>query len=627
MDRRSVVFIILITLSFLGIRYYYDQKQEQALIEWKKNNPQDILEPFSHPKEPPSIQEPLKISPSHEAEPASNALYVLESPYQQIVISQKGGSIVEINLPFAKEPNQSGEVHAIYIDKELELQKNASAYFPYTQATRFDGSKVEPTLGGAYPLLRRSSTPGSTPLSSMLLFTSDDEFDKTFYQVTHFDQRSLVLEAQLPTRIIRKSFSFPADPTRYPYCLDVDIQIIGNKKDLMLSSGVPDNEIISGASGTTLKYRLVKGSKSEVISLDLPQTEFRSTSIQPDWAATSNGFFALIFDPIKGTKPGLSFKHISEQMAPSRLKALPEFAKTDLSGYFAQIPLDHTSDHFTARLFAGPLSDPIFSLIDRHSLEDGMEKPSNYNACISFHGWFSFISEPFSKFLYFLMSQCYKIIPSWTVAIIFATIILRIFMYPLTKWSQNSMLKMREIAPEVKAIQARYKKEPQKAQIEIMTLYRAKGVNPFSGCLPLLIQMPFLIGMFDLLKSTYGLRGASFIPGWIEDLSQPDRLFSFGFTIPFIGSYFHLLPILLAAVMWWQQKLSSPLPKDPANMTDAERQQRAMGNIMTVVMTVMFYHFPAGLNIYWLSSMLLSIAQQIWTNKQFSISKESVKKK
>src|SRR5262249_815759 len=149
--------------------------------------------------------------------------------------------------------------------------------------------------------------------------------------------------------------------------------------------------------------------------------------------------------------------------------------------------------------------------------------------------------------------------------------------------------------------------------LEIMNLYRERGVNPVSGCFPLLIQMPFLIGMFDLLKSTFELRGASFIPGWIDDLPAPDVLFSWNRPLPLIGNQCHLLPILLGVVMVVQQRMMSTMPKDPSLWTEQQRQQRFMGNIMAVVFTVMFYSFPSGLNIYWLSSMLLGMLQQYLT--------------
>jgi len=178
------------------------------------------------------------------------------------------------------------------------------------------------------------------------------------------------------------------------------------------------------------------------------------------------------------------------------------------------------------------------------------------------------------------------------------------------------MRRMQKLSPQIQAIQKKYKKDAKRAQMEIMTLYREKKVNPFMGCVPILIQLPFLLAMFDLLKSSFQLRGASFIPGWIDNLTAPDVLFSWQTPIFFFGTQFHLLPFLLGGVMFLQQKISTAgAPKDPNKMNDQQRQQKAMGTIMTVVFTVMFYNFPSGLNIYWFSSMLLGVFQQWGTNK------------
>ena len=159
--------------------------------------------------------------------------------------------------------------------------------------------------------------------------------------------------------------------------------------------------------------------------------------------------------------------------------------------------------------------------------------------------------------------------------------------------------------------------------MEVVALYREKKVNPLSGCLPILIQLPFLIGMFDLLKSVFELRGASFIPGWINNLTAPDVLFSWNYPVFFFGTSFHLLPLLLGAIMYVQQKFASQTPKDPALMTDSQKQQKMMGNIMVIVFSVMFYHFPSGLNIYWLSSTALGIFQQWFSKRNLKMKKSS----
>ncbi|MGE3535304.1 MAG: membrane protein insertase YidC, partial [Parachlamydiales bacterium] len=267
----------------------------------------------------------------------------------------------------------------------------------------------------------------------------------------------------------------------------------------------------------------------------------------------------------------------------------------------------------------------ILAKVDQTYSDPATGYNPSYISALSFHGWFTFISEPFARFLFVLMKFFYQITSSWGISIILLTIALRIMLYPLNAWSIKSTLRMQEVAPKVAAIQEKHKKDPKRAQIEVMNLYREKGVNPLTGCFPLLIQLPFLIGMFDLLKSMFELRGASFIPGWIDNLTAPDVLFSWNYPVIFFGTDFHLLPFLLGAVMWVQQRFSSSTPKDPAMMTDQQKQQKMMGNIMTIVFTVMFYHFPSGLNIYWLSSMALGILQQWFMNRKMVQQKAIVK--
>ncbi len=268
------------------------------------------------------------------------------------------------------------------------------------------------------------------------------------------------------------------------------------------------------------------------------------------------------------------------------------------------------------RFFAGPFDTAILKEIDKLYSNPETDYNPDYISCQTMHGWFTFISEPFAKFLFVLMNLFHSFTNSWAFSIVLLTLSLRIMLYPLNAWSTKSMVRMQQLSPEITALQEKYKKDPKKAQIEVMHLYREKGVNPASGCLPLLIQMPFLVGMFDLLKSSFALRGAPFIPGWIDDLTAPDVLFRWSYSIFFIGNELHLLPILLGIVMFAQQRLMASGPKDPSLMTEQQRQQRTMGTIMTGLFTVMFYNFPSGLNIYWLSSMLLGILQQWITAKK-----------
>ena len=158
----------------------------------------------------------------------------------------------------------------------------------------------------------------------------------------------------------------------------------------------------------------------------------------------------------------------------------------------------------------------------------------------------------------------------------------------------------------MKAVQAKYKDNVQKQQQEIMALYKEHKVNPLGGCLPMLIQIPVFIALFVVLRSAIELRFAHFL--WIKDLSQPENLFPG--ILPF-GLSLNILPIFMAATMFWQQKLTPSASADP-------NQQKIM-MFMPVMMLVMFYNFASGLALYWTTQNILMIAQQLTMKKKSKV--------
>lgn len=568
-------------------------------------------------------------------EVAEEKYYVLENDFQQLVFSNIGGALVEINLPFQTEQNQKSVVREIEFDREIVQRHPYNARFPahpfYTSAkgsgTSFE-DHIEGHLGGYYPLLRRDLIENRNRKSvkvpprfyALNIVSEYPEVAQLVYEVKKFTKDTIVFETVQHHRRITKTFTLANENVGAPYSIDLSINIEGDARGLWLTSGVPEVEWISGAISPSLKYRIMRNNKGEVESIDLPKDAITNTSVYPDWVCNSNGFFGSILNPTSKLDPGFRAQYVSGTIVPSRFveieQEMEKYKPQDLPGYMMLIPLNNKGGSMEFHVFAGPFADSILQKVDAHYSNPATGYSPSFADCQSFHGWFTFISEPFSDFLFLLMKFFYSITNSWAFSIILLTVALRIMLYPLNAWSTKSMLQMQQIAPEIAKIQEKYKKDQKKAQLEIMNLYREKKVNPMSGCVPLLIQMPFLIGMFDLLKSTYELRGASFIPGWIDNLTSPDVLFSWTTPIFFIGNQFHLLPVLLGLVMFFQQRMMSTLPKDPSLWTDQQRQQRAMGTIMTVVFAIMFYHFPSGLNIYWLSSMLLGMAQQWWTSRR-----------
>ncbi|MCE2982034.1 MAG: membrane protein insertase YidC [Parachlamydia sp.] len=630
MDKRSLVFVVALSFTLFALNLFFQNQNLRQREEWEAR--QKTVQATA--VEAPLVEEVEKTFEPVVSKSKEEKFYVLENSYQQLVFSNRGGALAEINLPFKTDANEKSVVREIETDRMMVENHPYNAYFPghsyYTPPTERGEEAVYNemgVLGGYYPLLRRDlvqipprKTKKVEPRFYALNLVSDyPELAELIYEVTHFDAGSITFEAVQNHRRITKTYTLNDPSKDAPYTLNLSVQIEGNSKNLWLTSGVPEVEWISGAAAPSLKYRVTRNQKAEVEKIDLPKETYTLSSIFPDWLCNSNGFLGTIMDPLSDIEAGFRVQAVSGTEVPSRLTEIDQeydrYPDADLPGYMTLLPLKQKSGTMNFRFFAGPFEGDILKEIDaRYSNPETGYNP-DYIACQTMHGWFTFISEPFSKFLLVLMKFFHSLTGSWALSIVLLTISLRVMLYPLNTWSTKSMVRMQQIAPEVAALQEKYKKDPKKAQIEIMGLYKERGVNPASSCLPLIIQMPFLIGMFDLLKSSFALRGAPFIPGWIDDLTAPDVLFSWSKPIFFIGTEFHLLPILLGLVMFLQQKFMTPAV-DPSQMTDQQRQQRAMGTMMTVVFSVMFYNFPSGLNIYWLSSMLLGMGQQWFVSRQ-----------
>ncbi|HEX7435703.1 MAG TPA: membrane protein insertase YidC [Caldimonas sp.] len=245
---------------------------------------------------------------------------------------------------------------------------------------------------------------------------------------------------------------------------------------------------------------------------------------------------------------------------------------------------------FDARLFVGPQEEDKLA-----GLAPGLELVKDY-------GWFTILAKP----LFWLLTQLHKVIGNWGWSIVGLVVLLKIAFYWLNAKAYGSMAKMKAINPRIMEMRERLKDKPQQMQQEMMRIYREEKVNPLGGCLPIVVQMPFFIALYWVLLSTVEMRGAPWI-GWITDLSQPDTLFG---ILPFIHMPVGLLPILMTGTSLLQTWLN-PTPPDPV--------QARMMWIMPLVFSVMFFFFPAGLVLYWLTNNILSIAQQYLINKRLGV--------
>lgn len=216
-----------------------------------------------------------------------------------------------------------------------------------------------------------------------------------------------------------------------------------------------------------------------------------------------------------------------------------------------------------------------------------------------------------AKIIYNLMTIINNIIHNWGICIILISLIIYGALYPLTIMGMSSMKRMQLLQPQIAKLREQHKSNPQKLNKEVMELYKTNKVNPFGGCLPFIFQMPIFIGLYQVLWRSIFLKGSGFL--WIKDLAEPDRLFTFPFNIPFLGNELNILPILMAIVMFFQQKVTqkSMVVVDP----DQATQQKIMAIFLPIFLGFVFYRFASGLSLYFTIFYSLSTLTQIKMSK------------
>lgn len=204
----------------------------------------------------------------------------------------------------------------------------------------------------------------------------------------------------------------------------------------------------------------------------------------------------------------------------------------------------------------------------------------------------------------------HKIARNWGLAIILLTVGINLLLFPLTRASFLSMKRMQDLQPQMTRLREQYKNQPEKMHKEMMDLYKKHKVNPFGGCLPMLLQMPVFIALYVALSKSVILINAPFF--WIDDLSTPDRV-PLPFSLPFIGSEIHLLPLIMAAGMAVQQKFTQmpAAAQDPA----IAQQQKMMAVLMPIIFCFIFYTMPSGLVLYWLTNTVLMTSYQAFLKR------------
>ncbi len=305
------------------------------------------------------------------------------------------------------------------------------------------------------------------------------------------------------------------------------------------------------------------------------------------WAGPTDQYFAAVFIPDDPNSAALVTLRNAMSVARDPEKAdSKEVVNVDVLG--AAVGNLHGTT--MERVFAGPKELEVLQKVT----VPGVGTDNDLNGLVDF-GFFGIIA----KFLFLWLKWTYHhVVPNWGWAIVLQTLIVSLLLLPLRVTQMKSMLKMQRVAPQIKAIQEKYKKyslrDPRKAPMneEISALYKKEGVNPAGGCLPMLIQLPFLWAYYQMLRIALDLRHAHWL--WIHDLSAADPLY--------------LLPIFMVASMLLAQKMTPQVGMDPA-------QQRMMTIMMPLMMGFFFFRLPAGLNLYYAEANVIQMAQQAVMNR------------
>ncbi|HCK99012.1 MAG TPA: hypothetical protein DHW42_02740 [Candidatus Marinimicrobia bacterium] len=380
------------------------------------------------------------------------------------------------------------------------------------------------------------------------------------------------------TNSIYKSLTFYGD--RYTLDIESDLrnlqrEMATNNYDLVWNGGLAYTEPNISDEMRYSKAYALSGGETETFDVKANKSGHTNFTGLTSWTAIRTKYFAAAFIPESECLAyGLSGSSI------------PISEKNYYKKFSMSVSLPVESVNRTS-LFVGPLDYTTIKNLGA-DLENIMSLGK--------------ILRPISKFILWSFIHLRTIIPNYGWVLIVFSFLLKIVLYPLTNKSMQSMKEMQKLAPKIEELKVKFKNDPQKMSAAQMKLYKEHGVNPMGGCLPLLLQMPILIALFTVFRTTIELRHAPFI-WWITDLSAPDTIFTLPFAIPIYGQYVNVLPVIMALSTILQQKMSG-------SASSSNPQQKMMMYMMPIMFFFMFNQFPSGLNLYYTLFNLLTVIQQ-----------------
>ena len=545
----TIIFFVLSILIFFGYTYFFSkpdksQVKKPAGTEVSvESSPAPGTGQTAAPEEFQEQEVSDDIHPSPEGR-----LISVDTPLYHGVIDTAGGRIYKWELKKYREHTDGSA--------PVDLFRNSPPGF--SSLLRVKGYNVPELIPFEYSGQDSISVQEGT---AELTLTWKSPEGLTVRKIYGFDSSTYVLKQRFEV----------TNPGSEPLPQKLDIKWFGRIEE-------------HGRGGNSMSFvALVSGDVENVIKRP---KEAKSYSGVIEWFGFSQKYFTSSFLPETGADTTVTLTAYGDK---SLVKAL--------YGYPADtIPPGKTSVK-NWEVYLGPLEYDIVKAVG-YNLQESI----NY-------GWVEFLAKPLLDFLKWLNSYFHN----YGISIIVITVIMRLIFLPLTIRSMVSMkrmqVKMEQIKPKIDALKEKFKDDKTKQNSALMKLYSSHGINPLSslgGCLPLLIQLPVFIALYDVLLHSIDLRQSSFL--WINDLSEPEHLFD----IPGIGIPFRILPLLMGVSWFISQKMT---PMTPTAGNENMQMQMKMMQFMPIIFTVMFWGLPSGLILYWTVSNILSIGQQIYVNR------------
>jgi YidC/Oxa1 family membrane protein insertase len=459
------------------------------------------------------------------------------------------------------------------------------------QAKSWVLKKYKDDKGQPLDLVNSAATQYGLPLG---LFTYDDklrdQLNSALYvssgQGTITASGELTYEYSEGGLAVRKTYSFGDN-----YVVGVEVSVTQNGKAIAAyptwPAGFGDETTAPAYAASRVEYE----AEGKVTRLEAKKVSGGNTYKGPlSWAGVQDQYFAAIFLPDMPRDAALVTLHHQISVPKDPAKPDPNNVNTyQVLG----AAVGNANGVTNERLFVGPKAVDVLESVQAR-LDDGKAGGPDLRHVVDF-GYFSFFARPLFQWLKWTYNH---MVQNWGWSIIILTVIINIALLPLRITSQKSALKMQKLQPQMKAIQEKFKKlpmrDPRRAEMnaEISALYKKEGVNPAGGCLPLLIQLPFLWAFYSMLGNAIELRQAHFF--WIHDLSSPDKLY--------------ILPVLIVLSTFYMQKLTPSAGMDPA-------QQRMMTLMMPAMLGFFSWSLPSGLSLYWTMGNVIAIIQQSIMNR------------